>query len=436
MLMKNKIIKFLKNDMWDIHKKSLPKNKYLTIRHLKIVIIAFRGFKEDKCATAASALTYYTLLSIVPVLALIFAISKGFGFEQALQLRLYQNFQGHEDLLRQVLVFSSNLLDRTKGSLIAGVGAIVLLWAIIKLLSNIEYSFNAIWKVNTHRSYIRKFTDYLSMALICPFLFILSGSLTVYIAARLTTLVHLPSTFTIIITSLTPYFLVWILFSSVYLVMPNCKVKIKSAVIAGIIAGTIIEFVQWLYIHFQIGVTAYNAIYGSFAALPLFLVLVQVTWMTVLFGAEISFACQNIEDYEFNYSLKHISHKMKKIISLRIINLIVKNFSEDLLPPTTEEISHKLEVPIVLTKELLDELTEASLVTKISDEFSNGIVGYQPAHSIDKISILYVINALNCHKDKELPIVKSKELETIKKCLNEFNELIEKSPSNVLLKDV
>ena len=165
----DKFINFLKVEMWNIHKKNISRNKLLLIRHLKIIILSFKGFRDDRCHIRASALTYYTLLSIVPVFALVFAISKGFGLEQMLILRLHESFRGHEEILTQVIAFSTNLLARTKGGLIAGIGAVVLLWSIIKLLSNIEYSFNAIWKINIHRSYIRKFTDYLSIALICPF---------------------------------------------------------------------------------------------------------------------------------------------------------------------------------------------------------------------------------------------------------------------------
>ena len=427
---------FLKTDMWHIHKKNTSHGKSLTLRHLKIIILSFRGFANDGCAIRASALTYYTLLSIVPVLALVFAISKGFGLEQTLQLRLHENFQGHEELLNQVITFSSNLLNKTKGGIIAGIGAVILLWSIIKLLSNIEHSFNAIWKINVHRSYIRKFTDYLSIALICPFLFILSGSLTVYIATRVTDLVNLPSTYTTFITSFIPYFLVWILFSFIYLIMPNCRVKIKSAVVAGIIAGSIIEFILWVFVHFQIGVTSYNAIYGSFAALPLFLILVQISWMTVLLGAEISFATQNIEDYEYNYSIKRISHDMKKIISIRISSLIVKSFCEDLPPLTFKQISHELQIPILLARELLDELVRTNVIVKINNESAKADFTYIPAHSTDKISVFYVIQALNSHKHRELPIIESNELETIKKCINNFSNIIENSPSNILLKDI
>lgn len=422
--------------MWDIHKKNVSRSKSQTIRHLKIVILSFRGFRDNKSHIRASALTYYTLLSIVPVFALVFAISKGFGFEQTLQLQLQESFKGHEEILTQVITFSHNLLNKTQGGLIAGIGVVVLLWSIIKLLSNIEHSFNSIWKINVHRSYVRKFADYLSIALICPLLFIVSGSLTVYVATKIAVLAHLSSAYTIVITSFTPYFLVWILFSFIYLIMPNCRVKIKSAVTAGIIAGTIIEFIQWLYLHFQIGVTSYNAIYGSFAALPLFLILVQISWMTVLFGAEISFAIQNIEDYEFNYSIKHLSHKMKKIISTRITSLIVKKFCEDLPPLTFKEISHKLEIPILLTRELLDELVRANIIVKVNGESTKMDFTYLPAHSVDKITISCVIKALNTRKDKELPIIESNELETIKKCLNNFSDIIENSSSNILLKDI
>ena len=435
-IMTNKYINFLKTDMWHIHGKNISRRKSSNIRSLKIVIIVFRGFIKDGCAIRASALTYYTLLSIVPVFALVFAISKGFGLEQTLQLQLHENFQGHEEILNQVITFSHNLLNKTRGGVIAGIGAVVLLWSIIKLLSNIEYSFNAIWKTNVHRNYIRKFTDYLSIALVCPFLFILSGSLTIYIATKVTTLVRLPSIYTTVITSFVPYFLVWILFSFIYLIMPNCRVKLKPAIVAGIITGTVIELFQWLYIHFQIGVTAYNAIYGSFAALPLFLILVQVSWMMVLLGAEISFAIQNIEDYEYNYSVKHISYDMKKIISIRIACLIVKNFCKDFPSFTSKQISNKLQIPILLTRELLDELLRANVILKINNESTKRDSTYIPAHAADKTSIYYVIQALNSHKNKELPVVDSKELETIKTCIEDFGNIIENSPSNFLLKDI
>ena len=218
--------------------------------------------------------------------------------------------------------------------------------------------------------------------------------------------------------------------------MPNHRVKIKAAVVAGIVAGTIIEFILWLYLNFQIGVSSYNAIYGSFAALPLFLILVQLSWMTVLLGAEISFITQNIEDYEFNYSVNHISHNMKKIIAIRITSLIVKTFYKDLPALTFKQISHQLEIPILLTQELLDELVKANIIVKVNNELAKKNATYLPAHSVDKISIFYVMKALESHKHKELPIMKSDELETIKKCITDFSNIIEASPSNILLKDI
>ncbi len=432
----NSLIEFIKNDMWDIHQKDISRKKSYAIKQLKILILSFRGFQKDKCHIRASALTYYTLLSIVPVLALVFAIGKGFGIDQTLQLQLHESFRGHEEVLNQVITFSNNLLNRTKGGIIAGVGVAVLLWSIIKLLGNIEHSFNTIWKIKKHRTYVRKFTDYLSIALICPLLLAISGSLTVYIVAEITSMVKVPSAILVIIPSLIPYFLVWILFSFVYLIMPNCKVKIKSAIIAGIITGTIIEIIQWAYLHFQIGVTAYNAIYGSFAALPLFIILVQISWMTVLYGSEIAFYTQNIEYFEYDYSISKISNNMKKIIAIRITALIVKHFCEDLPPLSLMQISSTLEIPILLTEELIDELLISNVIVKVIDDSSKGDTTFHPAHSVDKLSIYYVINALDSRKHKELPVSNSKELGEIINSVNDFHNALNNSSSNILLKNL
>src|SRR3972149_3873262 len=287
-----KIISFIKTDIWRIRLEELPRQKSFFIKQLRIFLLAFRGFTEDKCQLRASALTFYSMLSIVPVIALIFAIGKGFGLEKLLEKQLSTMLKGQQEVMQQVLTFANSLLENTSGGLIAGVGVVLLLYAVMQVLSNIENSFNDIWQIKRDRSFVRKFSDYLSIMLIAPVLIIMSGSITIFITTQITRitesieLIGFFSPLIFLLLKLLPYCMIWLLFTFIYIVMPNTKVNFKSALIAGIIAGTIFQVSEWAYISFQIGVAKYNAIYGSFAAMPLFLIWLQTSWLIVLFGAE------------------------------------------------------------------------------------------------------------------------------------------------------
>ena len=432
--MKNRIIQLFTKDIWSSSFADVSSFNLKTIRQLKIIIIAFRGFRDSRCYLRASALTYYTVLSIVPILALVFGISKGFGLEHKLQEQIQLTFHGHEVVVEKLISFSSNMLDKTSGGLIAGIGIAILLWSVIKLLSNVEHSFNAIWGVKKQRTIFRQFTDYLSITLICPILLIVSGSFTAKIASGLSTF-NLPSGVDVAVATFLPFIMIWLVFAFIYMFIPNCRVKPQAALFPGIIAGTIFYVVQWMYVNFQVGVTRYNAIYGSFAALPLFLIWVQISWVIVLLGAEISFAYQNIKDYEYEENLSNISNNLKMLFSIRIVHLIVKVFCDDKVPYTSLDISTKLQIPIRLTRELIFELVQSNVLSEIKTD-SDRIDAYQPAHSPDKMSIFYVIEALNFNKDRKMNFLKSEELNILKKCLEDFNTTLKKSPSNRLLKDI
>jgi membrane protein len=427
-------LQFFTRDIWSSRFTEISNMKLTTLRQIKIVIIAFRGFHKTRCYLRASALTYYTVLSIVPILALAFGISKGFGLENKLQNQIQERFQGHEAVVEKLITFSNNMLDKTNGGLIAGIGVAILLWSVIKLLSNVEHSFNTIWGVKKQRTIFRQFTDYLSITLICPILLIVSGSFTAKVASGMSGF-NLPSYVDVAISTFLPYIMIWLVFAFIYMFIPNCKVKPQAALLPGIIAGTIFCVIQWGYVNFQVGVTRYNAIYGSFAALPLFLVWVQISWVVVLFGAEISFAYQNIKDFEYEENILNISNNLKLLLSIRIIHLIVKGFCNDETPYTSTALSHKIQIPIRLTRELLFELVQSNLLTEIKTD-NDKTDAYQPAHTPEKISLFYVIETLNFNKDRDIHFDKSKELKVLEKCLDDFNRTLKNSPSNILLKNI
>ncbi|MDD5745740.1 MAG: YhjD/YihY/BrkB family envelope integrity protein [Candidatus Omnitrophica bacterium] len=436
-----KIIAFFKTDIWRIRLRTLSRTQALLLKPLMIILLSLRSFDEDKCQLRASALTYYSLLSIVPIVAMAFGIAKGFGFEAILQNVLLEKFPGQEQVITQVIGFAHALLENTKGGMIAGIGVAVLFWTVIKVLGNIEQSFNDIWGIIKARSIGRKFSDYLSMMLICPVLFIIASGVTVMITSRLTSIVEkialLGGMSSMIIMSLQilPFVVMWVLFSFLYVFMPNTKVYLKSGIVGGIIAGTLYQAVQWAYIAFQVGVAKYNAIYGSFAALPLFLAWLQISWLIVLFGAEISFVRQNLENYEFEPDCLRVSPWFKKLLTVRITQVIVKNFAAGVAPWTATRISHELEIPIRLVRQILYELVEAGIILETKESGGDG-TGYQPARSSENVTIQDILETMERHGIDTIPVRQSEELKKISSALETFAVAGKKSPANARLTDI
>lgn len=400
-----------------------------------------RGFGKDKCQLRASALTFYSLLSFVPIVAMAFGVAKGFGFEKLLEKQLYEKLPGQEEAVERIVSFARSYLENAQGGVIAGIGIAFLFLMAVNILSNIESSFNDIWGVKKARSIGRKFSDYLSIMLVCPILLIMSSSITVLIKSQVTlftqkiTLLGIFSPVIFKLVELLPYCFIWISFTFFYIFMPNTKVNFRSGLTGGIIAGTIYQVAQWGYITFQIGVSSFGAIYGSFAALPLFLFWLQVSWLIVLFGAEISFAEQNVETYEFEPDCLEVSYSFKRLLALRITHLCVKNFCNSHKPWTEDTIASFLETPIRLVRQLLFELTQSGVLSevKLNDSVT---VAYQPAHDVSELTIEKVINALEQRGIDNIPVAESDEMVKLSKHLNEFNKTLERSPANLILKDI
>ena len=436
-----KIIDFIRVDIWRIPMKNMPKYQFFLIKQLRVLLLAFRGYKEDKLGLRASALTYFSMMSVVPVVAMGFGIAKGFGFDKYLENQLVQNFSGQQEVLDWIIKFAHSFLENTKGGIIAGIGIAILIWTVMKVLGNIESSFNAIWQIRTPRVWFRKFSDYLSMMLIAPVLLILSTSANVFISTQLTRIMAevdilgYISPIIFFLIKLIPYVLFWLVLTIIYMVMPNTKVNFQSAFVAGIIGGTMFVFLQWVYIHFQVGVSRYNAIYGSFAALPLFLIWLQTSWLIILFGAEISFAVQNVERYEFDPDIKNLSSFSERALTLLVAQLIVKRFENGEEPLTDKEISQRLEIPIRLVRDILFVLNESKILTELATHQYKE-KAYQPAQDIHKITVSYIMNAIDHNGVDKILAADSTEKDQIKKLLNDFDLAIQNAKGTMLLKDI
>ncbi|MCD4791805.1 MAG: YihY/virulence factor BrkB family protein [Bacteroidales bacterium] len=433
-----RLIEFLKNELWTVDLDNASKLKQVLINFTRIISLGLKGFKEDKLNVRASALTYFTLLSIVPVLALGFGIAKGFGLEAVLEDEVAKNLAGQEEAMNYILEFTHSMLGTAKGGLIAGLGFILLLWSVIKLLSNIENSFNTVWDIKKSRSVIRKFTDYLAIMLLGPVFLIMSSSITVFISSQLSslqesTMFNFATPMFFKFAKFIPFVIIWFIFTLLYMVMPNTKVKFKSAFIAGIIAGTMFQIFQNLYVYFQAGATRINAIYGSFAALPLFLIWLQTSWFVVLLGAEISFVVQNVKLKGASMQLQKLSISYQKKIALLIVNQLVNYFKKGEKAPTSEHLSSKISVPVYTIDFVLHNLINAGIVSKITKD---DIVAFQPAMGIDNIDLVKVINAYEHTGDDFSNYIKNKTYRILENKMKNIQDFQSNSEDNILLKDL
>jgi len=432
------LTEFIKTDLWKIKLKEQSKNRGMLLRQLRIVVLAVRGFIDDKGQLRASALTFFSMLSLVPIVAMVFGIAKGFGFDKKLEAQLLSGSDGDSQILIAVIEYANSMLANTKGGLIAGIGVIVLFWSVMKVLGNIESSFNAIWEIKRPRVLLRKFTDYLSIMLLAPILIIMSGTVSVYVTTELETYtkgMEYLGTLVGFLVKLIPFSLVWLLLTFIYIVMPNTKVNFMSALFAGVIAGTIFQCWEFLYIYLQVGAANANAVYGSFAALPLFLSWLQVSWIIVLFGAELSFAKQNVDRYELEIDAGELSYSHRRLLTLSIAHVIIQRFQKGEEALNANQISDKLEIPIRVVRQILFELQETHIVSEIKTEEAN-VVQYQPAMSVNLISVKHVVDAMEEKGISELPAANSKELKALKEVMKYYRGEFEASQSNLLLKDI
>lgn len=439
--MVSKIAAFFNRDIWRMPARTLRGPKGMAIRALRILIVSFREFGSDQCALRASALTFYSLLSVVPVFAMAFGIAKGFGLDKVLKEKLMESAGGQQEIFAKILEFSENFLQNTKGGLIAGIGLALLFWTIIQVLSNIEEAFNHIWGIKKQRNLTQKFTDYLALMLIAPVFFIVASSATVFVVSQvklITEKIAILGMFgpvLFFILKFLPLAIFIGLLTYIYMFMPNGKIEFKSALAGGAVAGVIYQFVQWAYIHFQIGASSAGAIYGTFAALPLFLTWLQLSWRIVLYGAELAFAHQNDQKFEFHQECLSASYQFRKLLMLRITQDCVARFSAGLAPLSDEEISDHLEIPVRLTRDLLHDLTGANLLTEVRSE-NERVRRYQPARDVSEMTIQFVVRQMETRGTQDIPIPETPEITKLRESLQAFEDALENSPSNLNLKDL
>ncbi|MBI5581241.1 MAG: YihY/virulence factor BrkB family protein [Deltaproteobacteria bacterium] len=433
---------FFLSGLWSTQLDALPKWKALPVRFLRALTLAVADFFKDDCTLRASSLTFYTLLSIVPVCAVMFGVAKGFGFDKLLEKELMEQLAGQEQALERILAFSRKLLENTQGGLMAGAGVVMMFWAAIKVLGNIEVALNAMWAIKKQRTWWRRFSDYLAVMIFSPILLIVAGGATVFIRTQVSAIAGkfaiagMMGPLVLQALKLSPLVLICALFTLIYMVMPNTRVPFKPALGGGIIAGILFQIVQVVYIEFQVGVASYNAIYGSFAALPLFFVWVQTSWTLVLFGAKLCYAFQSADTYCSATGCPGLRPHEKKLLALRIARLVIQDFAAGQAPSTVPQISQRLRVPARRVQELVDELRQSGIFTET--RIAKGRKpAFQPATDIRRLDVQRVIEALEfAGAPQEEVLLSTADSATIEEALRELDRAAAQSPANRPLKDL
>lgn len=356
---------------------------------------------------SAAALTYTTILAIVPIMAVVFAVARGFGYSKYIETWFRDMLTSQPQAAEIIIGFVNSYLVHTKSGIILGLGLVFMLWTVLMLVSNIEKTFNDIWQVKKPRSLFRTFTDYIAMLFLVPIIIVVMAGISIFmatIADNLDQYVVISSVAHFLI-DLSPYILLSGAFFALYVFMPNTKVHLRSAILPAILAGTAMQWLQFFYIHSQIWVSSYNAIYGSFAALPLFMLWVQFSWIICLVGAELTYTMQNLEESAFMSDAKSMSHRYRMMLSALLLSLICKRFAEGRKPYTALELKLETNIPIRVTSELLYDMTQAHLIleTYTTDEKGDDPV-YLPAESLDNLSVGTMIDRLESQGGWKLDI--------------------------------
>ncbi len=408
------------------------------VRLVKTLNLSVNAFFNGDIQTKACAMTYRTVLAIVPALALIFAIGKGFGLQDMIRDELVMSFPSQKILLGRAFSFVESYLSQSSGGVFVGVGIALLLWTLISILGSVEDAFNSIWGIKEGRSFWRKVTDYLAIFLVLPVLMICGGGLSAMFTTSLGYFFDYEILTPVInvILDVASFVIVWLSFTGVYMMIPNTKVKFKNAFVAGIFAGTAFIILQWLFITGQIYVSKYNAIYGSFAFLPLFLIWLQLVWVVTLSGAVICYASQNIYRYNFNGQVSSISPEYRLKFTLSIMAIVVKEYLEDHVTPTEEEMTNKYELPNRLVSSTVQQLLDVGLLLRVLPKTKVEVYGYAPAVDPASLTIGEVIRRLRCNGSNDfIPDFNIRFMRLIES-LNVAESDMLKSVDKIMIKDL
>lgn len=409
---------------WDYAMKGVwhDRRNSLWVRTVKTLNLTIKSFLSVDLQSTACALTYRLLLAIVPALALLFAIGRGFGFQNILTSQLFNYFPSQRHALDVAMRFVDSYLEQASEGLFVGVGIVVLLWTLISLISSVEDAFNRIWGIKQGRTMWRKITDYTAIFIILPILMVCGSGLTAFMQSSIED--HLPfiSPLVSIGLDITSVILIWLFFTGLYMLVPNTKVKFGNALPAGILAGIAYQVLQWLFVSGQVYVSKYNAIYGGFAFLPLLLIWLQLVWLFTLTGALLCYSAQSISDYALDEDIYGISFNYRRRIAIGMLAVMIQRYAAGQRPMNASDFEHSFGVPLRLVQILLGDMEEMRLIIRVMPANRNDAVGYQPARELSQMTVGEALEAFRNHGTSDFIPTFSDDFKALTAAINDADK--------------
>lgn len=395
---------FFTHKIWFVDERKYPPFKRYAFNALRKLVLTIECYLNKNLGNHASALTYSSILATVPILAIIFAIGRGLGYGAVIEQEIKKNLSVNQEFADMVLNFINSYLAHTQSGIFIGFGLLLLLYTVIQLTGSIETALNSIWRVKNQRSIYRQITDYISVFLLLPILIIITSGLSIFlatIAQDYPNFMVLSTTVKILI-ALSPYVLSGFLFTALYMYMPNTSVHFRHAVLPGFIAGVAFQVLQYFYIHSQIWVSSYNAIYGSFAALPMFILWVNFSWMICLFGAQLVYANQNLKSYYYIKDMHNISRNYHDVLLILIMSKICKRFEKGMVPYTANGLAVETSLPLGVVSRLTEELAQMHLLS-INAKDQDRPPRFTPSEDIHHLSVNLLLERIDNYGDMFTP---------------------------------
>ena len=394
---------FIQYDLWrQSHMEIHAPKKRLLYRFLQTIILVARGFKDQVLVVRANSLSFALLFAFIPMLALIYAIARGFGFEETVQNTISSSFLAEANVAPVLLEWIERYLDTARGGLFLGIGLIVLIWAVYAFFNMLENSFNCIWNVKQSRSFARRMTNYVMTLLLVPVLVVVTSGISIFLNSTEILAPVLDGILPIrkFMLRFLPFVATAGVFTWIFIAIPNTKVKFSSAIIPGILMGLLYQLVQALSMFLVVLFTRMSIVYGAFSAIPLVLIWLNVTCWLLLIGSELAFAIQNNDLFAYEKDLKTMSRRYKDYVMLYLLSVIIRRFETGETPLTAQEMAVKNQLPIRLVQELLARLEEVAIVHRIyiEDEEDQAFI---PALDTKTITVEMVIGRISAQGTEE-----------------------------------
>jgi membrane protein len=435
--------RFAQRDIWHVEVASLSRPLRFLTRSARVVLIAVRGFFRDRCLQQAAALTYGTIFSLPPVLAFAFAAAKGFNLYDKLRKEAIEPFldstfgkaaDGAAPEMRQAVDQIFTYVENSDLSALGGVAFAFVVYSVLKLLGAVEGSLNDIWGVKRARTLLRRVSDYLAIVVIAPVFLLLGLTATAFLEGYLATGRTIPIGIGgIASVRLLPLLAVWFGLGFVYLTLPNTRVRISSALIGGVVAGTIWQGIQVLHVAGQIHLANFNTIYASFAAIPMLLLWIYLSWSVFLVGAELAFAHQNEPAFTSMARTGPVDQAFRERIATRIAGRIARAFLQGKPAPSSAELAAELGVAPRTVAQVLESLCAANLLAPTSIGVDDG---YLPARDPETITVLQLLTALRHDEDARIPPARDKLDERSDRILAALDEECRRSLHNYTLREL